>query len=65
MIKYLRKRKCPRCFREFVVILFDRSSRVQSINGFCGDCDHSLSWHIIHNTAFANRSETPKQNALR
>jgi hypothetical protein len=38
---------------------------VQSINGFCGDCDHSLSWHIIHNTAFASRSETPQHNVLR
>jgi hypothetical protein len=57
MIKYLANRKCPRCHRTFIVVLLDRSLWVKSVNGFCGVCDHSISWQLIRgNAAIESRS---------
>ena len=47
MFRYLPKRKCPLCAFDFVVVLLDRDSRMQWINGFCGQCDHNLSWKLF------------------
>jgi hypothetical protein len=47
MISYLRKRKCPNCFCDFVIVLVDRSSHIQSVNGFCGNCDYCINWQLI------------------
>jgi hypothetical protein len=61
MIRYLRKRKCPKCLCDFVVFLLDRSSRIQSVNGFCGNCDHCINWQLIHKRTFAVRAKKARQ----
>ena len=47
MFKYLNKRRCPRCYYDFVVVLVDCSAWMQRINGFCGSCDHYLDWQLF------------------
>jgi len=47
MLRYLSKRQCPEYSFDFVVVLLDRDSLMQWINGFCGRCDHHLSWKLF------------------
>jgi hypothetical protein len=47
MFKYLNKRRCPKCYYDFVVVLVDCSARMRRINGFCGRCDHYLDWQLF------------------
>src|ERR687898_1300986 len=47
MFKYLKKRRCPRCDYDFVVVLIDCSAWMRRINGFCGRCDHYLDWQLF------------------
>jgi hypothetical protein len=47
MFKYLNKRRCPRCYYDFVVVLIDCSAWMRRINGFCGKCDHYLDWQLF------------------
>jgi hypothetical protein len=61
MLKYLDNRKCPKCLCDFVVVLLDRSSRVQSINGFCGSCDHRINWRLIRKKTSLDRLKKPKE----
>jgi hypothetical protein len=51
MLTYLSKRKCPKCAFDFVVVLLDCHSRMQWINGFCGKCDHNISWKLFRRKA--------------
>src|ERR687895_1027862 len=51
MLTYLSKRKCPQCDFDFVVVLLDCNSRMQWINGFCGKCDHNISWKLFRRKA--------------
>lgn len=53
MIRYLNRRKCPRCFHEFVVILLAATARIHSIKGFCGRCDYHIAWDLIRGRARA------------
>src|SRR5947208_2919602 len=47
MIKYLAKRRCPKCSYSFIVMLLEHCRRMHTVNGFCGHCDHSIMWHLI------------------
>jgi len=51
MIKYLAKRRCPKCSYSFVVMLLEHGRRMQTVNGFCGHCDHSIMWQLIRGEA--------------
>ena len=51
MLRYLSNRQCPECTFDFVVVLLDRDSLMQWINGFCGRCDHHLSWKLFRRKA--------------
>ena len=59
MFRYLSKRKCPECSFDFVVVLLDRDSRMQWINGFCGQCDHNFLWKL-----FRRKSPDQSRNAF-
>ena len=47
MFKYLNKRRCPKCYYDFVVVLVDCSAWMRRINGFCARCDHYLDWQLF------------------
>src|SRR5438309_11619082 len=51
MIKYLAKRRCPKCSYSFVVMLLEYGRRMQTFDGFCGHCDHSIMWQLIRGEA--------------
>jgi hypothetical protein len=51
MLTYLSKRRCPKCAFDFVVVLLDCDSRMQWINGFCGKCEHNISWKLFRRRA--------------
>jgi hypothetical protein len=51
MLTYLSKRRCPKCAFDFVVVLLDCNSRMQWINGFCGRCEHNISWKLFRRRA--------------
>jgi len=51
MIKYLAKRRCPKCSYSFIVMLLEHGRRMQTVNGFCGHCDHSIMWQLIRGEA--------------
>jgi hypothetical protein len=47
MFRYLKKRRCPRCYYDFVVVVIDCNAWMRRINGFCGKCDHYLDWQLF------------------
>jgi hypothetical protein len=51
MLTYLSKRRCPKCAFDFIVVLLDCNSRMQWINGFCGRCEHNISWKLFRRRA--------------
>jgi hypothetical protein len=51
MLTYLSKRRCPKCAFDFVVVLLDCNSQMQWINGFCGRCEHNISWKLFRRRA--------------
>jgi hypothetical protein len=63
MFKYLKKRKCPRCYYDFVVVLIDCSGWMRRINGFCGRCDHYVDWQLFRSEV-VQRSKDAAMNAL-
>src|ERR671911_879043 len=58
MFKYLKKRRCPRCDYDFVVVLIDCSAWMRRINGFCGKCDHHLDWQLFRSEFVQRSSDT-------
>jgi hypothetical protein len=63
MFRYLKKRKCPRCYYDFVVVLIDCSAWMRRINGFCGKCDHYLDWQLFR-SEFVQRSSDVGLDAI-
>jgi hypothetical protein len=63
MFKYLKKRKCPKCYYDFVVVLIDCSGWMRRINGFCGKCEHYLDWQLFRSELVQVSSDAGK-NAL-
>jgi len=61
MIKYLSERNCPKCLGEFVVVLLDRTAWMQSINGFCRDCDYCIEWKLIRKKTFPAHQTTERE----
>ena len=61
MIKYLSERNCPKCSGEFVVVLLVRTPWMQSINGFCRDCDHCIEWKLIRKKIFPAQQTTERK----
>src|SRR5262249_60371612 len=61
MIKYLIERNCPKCSGEFVVVLLRRTPWMQSINGFCGDCDYCIEWNLIRKKTFPAHQTTERK----
>src|SRR5438093_12447982 len=51
MIKYLTKRRCPKCSYSFIVMLLEHGGRMHTVNGVCGHCDHSIMWQLIRGKA--------------
>jgi hypothetical protein len=61
MIKYLLERNCPKCSGEFVVVLLGRTPWMQSINGFCRDCDYCIEWKLIRKKTFPAHQTTERK----
>lgn len=61
MIKYLLERNCPKCSGEFVVVLLGRTPWIQSINGFCRDCDYCIEWKLIRKKTFPAHQTTERK----
>ena len=57
MFRYLRKRRCPRCYYDFVVVLIDYGAWIRRINGFCGKCDHYLDWQLFRSESVQRASD--------
>jgi hypothetical protein len=64
MIKYLLERNCPKCSGEFVVVLLGRTPWMQSINGFCRDCDYCIEWKLIRKKTFPAHQTTERKASM-
>jgi hypothetical protein len=57
MFRYLKNRRCPRCYYDFVVVVIDCSTWMRRINGFCGKCDHYLDWKLFRSEMVQRSSD--------
>src|SRR5436309_15779019 len=63
MIKYLAKRRCPKCSYSFIVMLLEHGRRMHTVNGFCGHCDHSSIWQLLRGKASMDSRSTVRITA--
>jgi hypothetical protein len=64
MIKYLARRPCAKCQHSFIVMLVTHGPRLRTINGFCGNCDHSIKWQLVRGKASRPNFNVRKQTIV-